>query len=260
MYKHEPVAKKFYDGLDNGKFMGLKCAECGHVEFPPYPACNICGHVQNEWVDIGGEDVIVEEIYSVSPMMTIDDFMPYAPIFSAECHMDCGPEFACLIFGVTRKNYKEIRETVPLRAKLVVMPMSGYNTFAVAINGAVPVRRETNKTTMDQVELLKTAALHKEKKQDNGLDGEYKLVVKAMGRTQSGKLTVLIDGEKFGGVIDVMDSTTSISNGVIHGEDFEFSVEARGSELKFSGRIGGGRMTGTARFGMIKMSFEGERL
>lgn len=140
--KYQPIAKHYYDGLDEGKFLGLRCTECGHTEFPPYPACNKCGHVGNEWVDLTEADVIIHEIYSISPMMTIGDFMPYAPLFSCEASIGEGDiEFTCLIFGVTKKNYKELREQVPLHGKLVVMPMDGYNSFAVSINGAVPEKK-----------------------------------------------------------------------------------------------------------------------
>ena len=147
MYKYEPLVKKFYDGLDAGVFYGRKCLECGTIEFPPYPACNNCGNIGSEWVELTGEDVTVEEVYQVRPMYTVQEYMPYAPIFSAECKMDHGVEFVCLIFGITLKTYDQVRDSVPLKAKLVVMPMEGYNTFAVGINGAIPVRGEKRENT-----------------------------------------------------------------------------------------------------------------
>ena len=36
----EPVVKKFYEGLAEGKFYARRCRECGAVEFPPHLACN----------------------------------------------------------------------------------------------------------------------------------------------------------------------------------------------------------------------------
>lgn len=152
--KYEPIAKHYYDGLDEGKFLGLKCSECGHIEFPPYPACNNCGHIGNEWVDLADADVIIKEIYSISPMMTIGDFMPYAPLFSCEAYIEEGDiEFTCLLFGVKKKTYKELREQVPLHGKLVVMPMDGYNSIAVSIGGAVP-KKKGEKGVMDQAKML----------------------------------------------------------------------------------------------------------
>ena len=49
--KLEKVVEKFYEGLEEGKFLGRKCTECGAVEFPPVYACNTCGCMDMEWVE-----------------------------------------------------------------------------------------------------------------------------------------------------------------------------------------------------------------
>ena len=144
MDKFEPIQKPFYDALAEGKFLGRKCGTCGNVEFPPYPLCNKCGNRADEWVDLTDADVTVNEIYSIKPAFTIEDYQPYAPIFGAECSMAEGPEFTCLVFGVTPENYEEKRDSVPLTGKLVQIPMDGYSTFGVGIDGAKPVRKENN--------------------------------------------------------------------------------------------------------------------
>ena len=46
----EPIAKKFYDGVAEGKYLGRKCVECGAIEFPPHLGCNACGCADTEWV------------------------------------------------------------------------------------------------------------------------------------------------------------------------------------------------------------------
>lgn len=255
MRKYEPIAKKFYDGLDQGKILGMKCTECGHIEFPPYPACNNCGHVGNEWVDLTDEEVTIEEIYSISPMMTIEDFMPYAPLFSAECKMAGGIEVSCLIFGVKKKDYKEIREMVPLKGKLVVMPMNGFNSFAVAINNAKPARKEVPTAGIAQHDVLKM--LSKEKGIEKG--DTYKILLEAMGRKQNATLVMLIDKDKFTGTIDAMDMTVPIDNGVMTDNEINFSVEMKGAKLEFNGKITDSKINGTAKFGLMKMKFTGER-
>ncbi len=55
--KLEKVAQKFYDGLEEGKFLGRKCPQCGAVEFPPVYACNTCGSLETEWVEVSGKGV-----------------------------------------------------------------------------------------------------------------------------------------------------------------------------------------------------------
>ena len=32
----EPIVKNYYLALEEGKILGRKCTDCGHIEFPPY--------------------------------------------------------------------------------------------------------------------------------------------------------------------------------------------------------------------------------
>ena len=139
-YKAKPLVKMFYDALAEGKFLGMKCLECGNVEFPPYPICNKCGNINNELIEVSGE-ATVNELYSVAPALTPAELAAYAPIYSAEVILAEGSEFLCLIFGVTPENYEELRDNGPFKANLVAVPDglgSDFNTFGVSINGVIP--------------------------------------------------------------------------------------------------------------------------
>ena len=46
--------KKYYDALEEDKFLGIKCETCGYVSFPPFPTCNVCGSIDTDWVEIEG--------------------------------------------------------------------------------------------------------------------------------------------------------------------------------------------------------------
>ena len=259
--KYEPIAKHFYDGLAEGKFLGLKCTECGNIEFPPYPACNRCGHIGNEWVDIRDADVIVDEIYSISPMMTAGDFIPYAPLFNCEAHIEEGNiEFTCLLFGVTKKNYKQIREQVPLHAKLVVLPMDNFNSFALSLDGTLP-ERKGSAGVMDSAAAIAAMGTDrmKEKKEDNGIDGNYKCVAKVMGQKRNCKISVYVDGNKATGTLEVMDQLMNYE-GTFENGKLAFTTPARGSEFVFDGTVGNGNIEGSMKFGVFKMAVSGERM
>ena len=148
MAKSEAVVKKFYDGLDEGKFLAKKCPKCGNVEFPPNHACNECGNLYNDWIELSG-DVVINEVYKLAAAFILTQFTPYAPLFGAEVRLAEGSEFYSLVFGVDNDIYPELVKNPSVDGKLVVMPMDGYNTFAVAINGAVPVRKGEAKQTAD---------------------------------------------------------------------------------------------------------------
>lgn len=47
------IVKTYYDALEEGKILGRRCTKCGHVEYPPYLACNLCGNLDTEWVELG---------------------------------------------------------------------------------------------------------------------------------------------------------------------------------------------------------------
>lgn len=265
--KYEPIAKHYYDGLDEGKFLGLKCPKCGHIEFPPYPACNNCGHIGGEWVDLTDADVEIREIYSISPMMTIGDFMPYAPIFSCEAFIEEGGiEIACLIFGVTKKNYKELREQVPLHGKLVVMPMDGYNSMAVSINDAVPTQKG-KKGVMDQGKMIammgkdKKAAVEEQlaKKNAHPLDGRYNCTMQVMGQKRACAITLSIDENTVAGILEAMDSEMPFEDGSFEDGKLSFTLEARGSEFAFDGTAADGKIQGTLKVGTLTMQVEGEK-
>lgn len=139
-YVSKPYVRMFYDALDEGKFLGSRCPECGHVEFPLYSICNNCGHIGNEIIELSG-GATVKEVYMLSSTYTPAIMAAYAPIFGCEAQLDEGPEFMCCIFGIKPEEYDEYRENVPFRAQLVAMPDSqgfGYNSFALSVNGAVP--------------------------------------------------------------------------------------------------------------------------
>lgn len=62
----EPIVKKWYDALKEGKILGLKCRDCGVVEFPPVPICNECSSTDMEWVEMSGEGELIT--FCFSPM------------------------------------------------------------------------------------------------------------------------------------------------------------------------------------------------
>ena len=65
----EPVLKIFYDSLKNDKkILGLRCKECGRVEFPPVPVCNSCSGMDMEWVDMRGEAELVSFTFNALGM------------------------------------------------------------------------------------------------------------------------------------------------------------------------------------------------
>ncbi|MEM3587301.1 MAG: zinc ribbon domain-containing protein [Candidatus Jordarchaeaceae archaeon] len=51
----EAIVARFYEYLQQGKIMGMKCKRCGSYNFPPRGTCLICGSPEQEWVEINGK-------------------------------------------------------------------------------------------------------------------------------------------------------------------------------------------------------------
>jgi len=64
MINMQPVTKMWYDYLNDGKLMGLKCEHCGTMEFPPVPVCSACGKHDMEWAEISGEAKLISYCYA----------------------------------------------------------------------------------------------------------------------------------------------------------------------------------------------------
>jgi len=156
-YDPKPLVKMFYDALDRGIFLGMKCPKCGNVEFPPYPTCNRCGNYDNELTELSG-DVTIDEVYEAGAPFITPEFAKYGQLYGCDFTLKEGAKTIGLIFGVKKETYPEIRDNLlPLDGKLVTLKRNGYNTWAISINGALPVEGEAVST--EGFEKLRTGHL-----------------------------------------------------------------------------------------------------
>ncbi len=115
-----PIIKEWYEYLADGKLMGLKCPECGHMEFPPLPVCNQCGCMDMEWAEISGKGTM--ETFSWSPMGN-------APYFDDEivCGMIRTEEGNLIMGNILDKgeeDQEELFEKMPLPVQAEIIKIS----------------------------------------------------------------------------------------------------------------------------------------
>jgi len=256
-YDPKPLVKMFYEGLDDGKFLGTKCSKCGHIEFPLYPTCSICGHYDNEIIEISG-DVTVNEIFQLGPAFTTPDFGKYTPLFPCEAKLVEGPDIVCLLFGATPEEYPKLRDSVPINGKLVLLPKNGYYTFAVGINGAVPVPHEDSGPT-EEYSAFKAGHLI-EKDSGAPIGDRYMFEAKAAGMTREGEMTLVVEGETLSGSVSMLDSVMEIEDSSIKDNIFEFTVTARGLTLTFNGKLEGDKVSGEILGAPLPLPYTGERV
>ena len=123
--KLERIVKRFYDELENGKFMGRKCQACGAVEFPPKPACTTCGHFEMDWIEMSGKGV-VEFFVIPSPIMSNPQNEVFKPYALGCVTMEEGPKVNMIVRGIRPEDEKEARAKLPLPVKACTFQRDGF--------------------------------------------------------------------------------------------------------------------------------------
>ena len=134
--KFEPSVKMFYTALGEGRILARRCPECGHVEFPPKPACNACGNRETEWCEISGrarlKSIIMPAMMSGRPFMKemAKDRGGYR---FGEVEIEEGDSIHGVCFGVNKNNHDELMARIardgglPCHAVIMDRP-EGYKT------------------------------------------------------------------------------------------------------------------------------------
>lgn len=123
----QAITKMWYDYLEEGKLMGLKCKRCGKVHFPPFPICQECSGMDMEWVPVSGN----ANVYTIA-LVSVPDawFAEYAPYYYAYATTEEGASYDSMLFGL-EGTPDEVFNTyvpkLPLKAKLEIQKRDGYS-------------------------------------------------------------------------------------------------------------------------------------
>ena len=135
--KMEPIVKKFYEGLAEGKFYGRRCLECGAIEFPPPPACTARGYHETEWCEVSGHGHLID--FTVPGPQNDKPYLREVGKYAyGAVELDEGPQYTYVIFGITKKKAPEIRarlmagETVGVHPKVIERP--GYHELCFELD------------------------------------------------------------------------------------------------------------------------------
>lgn len=131
--KLEKVVEKFYEGLEDGKFLGRKCKECGAVEFPPVYACNTCGCMDMEWVEISGK-AVMKSIVMPAALSSKPEYSQMGPIAYGEVEIEEGTSFNAVVKGINKKKRKELLEKLPVPVHAEIFQRDGYKTVVFALD------------------------------------------------------------------------------------------------------------------------------
>ena len=107
--------------------MGRKFPDCGAVEFPPVYACNSCGSLTTEWVEIDGS-AKMHSIVLPAPLSNKPEYKALGRFAYGEIELKEGSRFNAVVRGITKKNRKELLDQLPLDVHAAIFQRDGYKT------------------------------------------------------------------------------------------------------------------------------------
>lgn len=125
----ERVVVKYYQALDEGKILGRKCTKCGHIEFPPYLACNTCGNLDTEWVEMGDEATCTQILAAPAAFMEPDLKERVGDYWHGAIHFPDTDPIGDIIINVNPEKLEEARSRLPIKVRPVIT--QEYDTKAV---------------------------------------------------------------------------------------------------------------------------------
>lgn len=125
--KLEKVVEAFYQGLEEGKILGRKCPKCGAVEFPPVYACNSCGSLETEWVEISGKAKLHSMVLPAA-LSSKPEYKALGKYCYGEVELEEGSRLNAVVRGVNRKKRMELLDKLPVPCHAVIYQRDGYKT------------------------------------------------------------------------------------------------------------------------------------
>ena len=111
--KTERIVKTYYDALEEGKVLGRKCTACGHIEFPPYLACNECGNLDTEWVDLTNTRATIQQVLPPLNVFPETEFAQANDGFVAVCiKIPNADPYVTSMVHVGKDAYERIHENM----------------------------------------------------------------------------------------------------------------------------------------------------
>ena len=149
MKNMQPITKMWYDYLNEGKLMGLKCEHCGKIEFPPVPVCNTCGKHDMEWAPISGKAKLIS--YCWSPAGAD----PYwkQPVMIGEFDLEEGNHIQTFLLGVTKEDEPYLYDHCPLDCVAEIVKVSEERNLSYPVfrlKKDIHAAKDSTKNTQEQ--------------------------------------------------------------------------------------------------------------
>lgn len=122
--KLEKVVQTYYEALEEGKILARKCPKCNSVEFPPVYACNACGSLETEWIEISG-NAKMHSIVLPAALSSKPEYKNLGKYAYGEIELEEGARFNGVVRGISKKNRPELQEKLPINVKAAIFQREG---------------------------------------------------------------------------------------------------------------------------------------
>ena len=114
------IVATYYEALEEGKILGRKCTKCGHVEFPPYLACNACGNLDTEWVELGGTADCNQILPAPVCFMEPDLKDRVGDYWHGAVQVPDSDELGTILININPAKINEARSRLPIKVRPVI--------------------------------------------------------------------------------------------------------------------------------------------
>lgn len=116
----ERIVVKYYDALEEGKILGRKCKKCGHIEWPPYLACNTCGCLDTEWTELSGEAMCNQILPAPACFMEPDLKDRVGDYWHGAVQPENCDEVGTVLININPEKLDEARSRLPIKIRAVI--------------------------------------------------------------------------------------------------------------------------------------------
>ena len=114
MVMMEPYVKEWYDHLEEGRLMALRCNRCNNYIFPPVAVCDNCYSTDLSWSEISGEGELVAFSLNIYPDPPFKEMAPY--IYGL-VKLKEGPSYSGTSWVWTRTRRRSCSTPFPSRSR-----------------------------------------------------------------------------------------------------------------------------------------------
>lgn len=125
--KLEKVVQTFYENLEQGRITGRKCKKCGAVEFPPVYACNTCGCMDTEWIEISGK-ARMHSIVLPAALSSKPEYKELGKFAYGEVELEEGARLNAVVRGINKKKRNELLDKLPVKCHASIYQRNGFKT------------------------------------------------------------------------------------------------------------------------------------